>query len=309
MPTTSFGKDGGANYLRYECKECARKQAKILREIKKSAPPIPEDYRCPICNRNETEAKGYNKNKKFVWCADHDHKTNRFRGWLCHKCNLGLGNFDDDLERLKKSIEYLKKDRKHFMKIPFFLLPASWGLKGKTRQIAEAEYLYEGYNLECKLAEIEHADDSVGLNKSLLDIKLKYNKIDQYTYDSELSAISKEGNDLELAKLDIDLKHNKISTTEYERKKADIVGEPWISMPKISWDPVSSTKTFLELDYNDHFINFLRKNGYTGTDDECINRWLNDICNSILDEMSQEDPDFVTTVKRIRRDDGKVEHS
>lgn len=193
--------------------------------------------------------------------------------------------------------------------IPFSMLPGSWGLRGKSRQIAEAEYLYEGYDLEIKLAEIEHSSDKNKLKRAVLDIDFKYNKIDQYQYDSEVIAFEKEGNELELARLDVELKHSKISSTEYERKQADINSEPWISMPKISWDPVSSTKTFLELDYNEHFVTFLRKNGYTGSDDDCINRWLNDICNSILDELSQEDPEFVTTVKRIRRDDGKVEHS
>ena len=34
------------------------------------------------------------------------------------------------------------------------MMPASWGLKGKTRAIAEAEYYYEGEELEKALAEI-----------------------------------------------------------------------------------------------------------------------------------------------------------
>lgn len=194
-------------------------------------------------------------------------------------------------------------------KIPFSLLPASWGLRGKSRQIAEAEYLYEGYELEQRLAEIEYADKPNELNKAQLDIDLKYNKISQYDYDIKISQNNREGSEQDLARLEVDLKHNRISTTEYERKRADILGEPWISMPKIGWDPINSTKTFLELDYNDHFVVFLRQNGYSGSDEDCINRWLNDICNSILDDMAQEDPDFVTTVKRLRRNDGKVEHS
>lgn len=110
LPLGCFGKDGGANYLRYECKNCARKQSAIVKKIKKTAPPIPKNYRCPICNRNEQEAKGHNVNKKGVWCADHDHNTNEFRGWVCNKCNLGLGNFADSIERLQSAIKYLQHE-------------------------------------------------------------------------------------------------------------------------------------------------------------------------------------------------------
>lgn len=40
---------------------------------------------------------------------DHDHKTGKVRGMLCERCNFALGHFDDDISRLERAINYLKK--------------------------------------------------------------------------------------------------------------------------------------------------------------------------------------------------------
>lgn len=54
---------------------------------------------CKICKSKE--------NEKFL-SVDHCHKTNKFRGLLCQKCNTGLGLFNDDQKLLLIAIEYLK---------------------------------------------------------------------------------------------------------------------------------------------------------------------------------------------------------
>jgi hypothetical protein len=111
LPTSLFGNDGGANYLRYECKPCARKQAKIVKNLRKTAPPVPNDHCCPICKKNEEQIREQKESKKIktVWCLDHNHKTNKFRGWLCQSCNLGVGNLKDNSENAFRAGHYLKE--------------------------------------------------------------------------------------------------------------------------------------------------------------------------------------------------------
>ena len=58
---------------------------------------------CKIC-----KSKGKNKSLP----VDHCHKTGKFRGILCIKCNTLLGNANDDIRILKEAINYLKESRK-----------------------------------------------------------------------------------------------------------------------------------------------------------------------------------------------------
>ncbi|MFE9026204.1 endonuclease domain-containing protein [Streptomyces iakyrus] len=41
---------------------------------------------------------------------DHDHVSGRVRGVLCHSCNLALGHFKDDVERIRRAALYLSRD-------------------------------------------------------------------------------------------------------------------------------------------------------------------------------------------------------
>lgn len=56
---------------------------------------------CPICGREQSQLK-----RKMA--IDHSHKDGRVRGILCGRCNMGLGQFDDNCIRLERAIKYLK---------------------------------------------------------------------------------------------------------------------------------------------------------------------------------------------------------
>ncbi len=77
------------------CKNCTYKLSEIRRHLKSKNPPPPPGN-CPICNFFTDS-----------WILDHCHFSNCFRGYICNSCNLGLGRFNDDIDILKKAIDYL----------------------------------------------------------------------------------------------------------------------------------------------------------------------------------------------------------
>jgi len=44
-------------------------------------------------------------------CFDHCHKSNSFRGWLCHQCNVVLGLASDSSKVLRNLANYLEADK------------------------------------------------------------------------------------------------------------------------------------------------------------------------------------------------------
>lgn len=139
----------------------------------------------------------------------------------------------------------MKKSRK----IPFWMMPASWGLVGRSRDIAEAEYYFDGIDLEMRLAEINHP----------------------------------VGKEQDLAKLEIQFKHEQISRHHYERSKADLLGEPYVTVVSVEFDPKMPSAGHFELDWNEKFVKSLHAAGYVGrSDDDTVNQWFNSVCKSIL---------------------------
>lgn len=91
------------------CAPCYSKYHRVLSALKKEN-ALPEDHICDICGKSEDQLKdmfGKGGVVKSKWRLDHCHISGEFRGYLCHYCNSGLGNFNDDPEILTKAITYL----------------------------------------------------------------------------------------------------------------------------------------------------------------------------------------------------------
>jgi hypothetical protein len=83
------------------CRQCKSKRSKSHREALKTAPPKPTKP-TPCANCFEvTEPKDLR--------MDHCHETHKFRGYLCHTCNTGIGSLGDNIEGLERAIRYLEK--------------------------------------------------------------------------------------------------------------------------------------------------------------------------------------------------------
>jgi len=64
---------------------------------------------CAICSK-EFNNTGIDMKRDKLY-VDHNHTTGLVRGLLCKTCNVGIGMFKEDINIIKKTINYLENNR------------------------------------------------------------------------------------------------------------------------------------------------------------------------------------------------------
>lgn len=179
-------------------------------------------------------------------------------------------------------------------KLPFSLLPAAWGLKGKSRQIAEAEYLLSGFELKKELLRLnEDMYTEKQFKTKSIDLLLEFGKLTKAEHLRELANLIEDDKTKQIALLELDFKEGKTTETEYQKQTATINGEPWVTVLNLGFSGTKALEGSFELDWNDFFVDDLRAKGYVGpTEDAIVNQWFMAVCKNVALEEFDGTGDF-----------------
>lgn len=180
-------------------------------------------------------------------------------------------------------------------KLPFGWLPGHWGLKGKTREIARAEYELTGFALDMRLLEIRKNDfTEADYERRIVDTKNKHNKYaSEAEYLTALANLIKDDKQRALALLEIDVNTGKIADLEYMKAVATLNEEPWVTVINMDFSKGTSLEGSFELDWNEYFVEKLRAEGYNGPNSEIIvNQWFMELCRNVAMEEFDGTGDF-----------------
>lgn len=124
----------------------------------------------------------------------------------------------------------------------------------------------------------------------------------------------------EIAIAKVDKKYNKISQQEFEKRIATANEEPYVRVVSLEIDEKSPGSGFFELDFNEHFVEYLANSGYEGVEPEqIVDNWFNDLCqNIVMEGLEDEDgtaKSFMTNskegliIQRLKTDEDTAEYS
>lgn len=190
---------------------------------------------------------------------------------------------------------FLEVDRNHgkLTLMEYDLAVSALELAEQTAEEREKAFLaiklkhggLSAYDHDIAVLNVDFPKSSPEKKKVKLAIDLAHSKISEYDHDTAVATLDHPDADsieLALALLDVDLKHDKIDDHNYKKDRATFNEEPWIGIIDQGFDPGKGLNgVYFEFDWNEHWIVYLRMNGYTGmSDDQVVDQWFADVCRS-----------------------------
>ncbi len=211
--------------------------------------------------------------------------------------------------------------------IPFWLYPMHWGLKGKAKEQARINYLYDGYEADVKTAHLNcESDYDLLIQLNTLDFKynhiseadyelkriklyaqyistdpnevaelelktkLNFNLISEKEYDEQMVELIEDEGKKFLAALKCSLKYSDITQNEYDKEVKTFHKEPWFSFD-IDYDEANND-LIMSFDYNEYFWKKLRAEGHPGVNEyEIIDNFIKDWGRKLVTEDYNGDYD------------------
>lgn len=220
--------------------------------------------------------------------------------------------------------------------LPYWLIPAHWGLTGKAKELAKINYYYEGEEADLLSAEVTYLTQ-YEIDKAKNDIKNKYRSISEFDY--KVNCFSIEYNHSRITKSEYDIKvldtrfeMNQISEKEYESAKIELLPEseekvlaaieyaykyheitemeynkemftlrkePWMDFD-VEYNPETNEVEF-SFDYNEYFWKKLKAEGHPGSDEyEIIENFIRDWGRKVATDDYSDNED----VKLVNANEG-----
>jgi hypothetical protein len=213
-------------------------------------------------------------------------------------------------------------------KLPFWIIPAHWGLSGKAKIIARINYYStDEYQAAIDCAEhtyltdyeIDRAKNDISLKyqkvstlqhklnaldielkhgritdsekkNSVLATRLEYHDISEKDYDAGIIDLMVDGEEKHFATIEYAYKYHDITEREYSKELYTLRKEPWMDFD-IGFNEETNEIEF-SFDYNEYFWKKLKAEGHPGNDeDEIIENFIRDWGRKVATDDYSDDYD------------------
>lgn len=182
-------------------------------------------------------------------------------------------------------------------KVPFRLLPASWGLTGDSYFEAKTRYEVDD-EIEAERIIIRNRyKDPTECAKQILDMEYSHSVITEKDYERSKLQFIEDAKKRSVGTLAFLHKYGDITTDEYNKELCDVFNKPWF---KITWAMnIENGSIEMDIDHNAFFIKYLADIGCPGNSPtEMVDAYVRQMARNVLDEDESDDAGFI----RVKED-------